>query len=366
MSPWSKSVSLLAMIAWTQSCHAMGDFDQVSSLNESNRIEWVIERLREYSMHLRKSTMSIRVQERGTIQNMNHTSSPNPSESSLAKPEYFNGVLYHELIAHAGKLFLKVQTPTARFLTAFSEGEGKVYWFKPDGSMYQVERICKLPHLQSLSLGSFVTATGIAAFENSSMDKQVDLIRTMTWKGVETDIDLGEVAILDLRQTSSRGESSWTLKFGFREAFLVLLSEEAISQTTVQVAENDTRYNKYILLNQIRYDTKLGGPLPASWTRFVNTESYDPTWSKLLRTNPIQSTTSTISECKFLVRFPDEKFSIPIDRKAVIVDRCQQAMQNAVADEMKNTSNRSGRYWILMLAFGALAVTFYLYRKSKR
>ena len=44
---------------------ASTDFDEALKLREEERIDWVVNKLLEYSSHLKKSTFSIRVREQG-------------------------------------------------------------------------------------------------------------------------------------------------------------------------------------------------------------------------------------------------------------------------------------------------------------
>ena len=347
---------VLLTISWPQACIG-GDFESVSSLNDSQRIEWVIDNYRKYSEQIRKSVIRVRVQERGSINDLSFTS------DNTKKPSNFsNNELTHEIVTTQGKTFVSIQMPrNEKTVTACRNAESKIYLYNAGGGLVQVERVCEPPPVSSTSFRFFVASTGIADFDDPSVEKQAEFIRRFTWKGVLRDDKNREFVMLNFLQSASRGDVDWNLSFGFRDSFLVLLSEEVVSRGHI---ERDTSQNSTVR-QEITYRSQSIGPFPNAWTRFVNTEVFDAK-KTLLGSNLIQSTTSTVSEFKVLDKFPDEILDIPIDPKAAIIDRCQQSAQTAVAQNVKAQAKSSNRWWLLLLGVAALATTAYFYRKSRQ
>lgn len=350
-------VSISMFLAWDCKCNASEDFDSIALLSNADRIEWVINNYRKYSDRIRNSAIRVRVQERGSINDDLSFS----SASSDMKTNFSNGPFTHEIVSHSNKTYTSFQMPRGkRTVAASRNSESKIYLYNASGGLVQVERMCSPPPISSTSFRFFVAATGITDSDDLTVEKQAGFMRRFTWKGIARDDKNREFAVLNFFQSGQRAKTDWNLTFGFRDAFLVLLSEEVV---TTGILERETSSNSTVR-QEITYGTKSIGPFPAAWTRFVNTEVFDAQ-KTLLASTLIQSTTSTVSEFKVLDKFPDEILDIPIDPKAAIIDRCQQSAQTAIAQKVKAKAKSSNRWWLLLLAVAAFATTAYFYQKSR-
>lgn len=365
---------IIAVVILGGHLHSVGladELDSVSNLAVSERPGYIASKIKEYASQYASLIMSFTATERGSLQ---ITTTKMVDSKPFHELKLIKGTFVHELVLSNKNRYAKIQENdgTATLIT-YDGKEGKRYGYNKNKEMTYVDYFCDFPSSRSMSLDKFVGITGVTTFKYSANEKLASNIESFSWSERRLDPMLGDCIVLE---KEARGKGSGlkreAMYFGIRDSSLVLLREEAVSQGENEILVNGQQnIEKTKWLLEFKYGRKFGKLLPESWTYLISEEYLDLSGrliaeSDNLRMNPniIRSTTTTISNCKVLDRFPTEILNIPIDPKASLVDSCQQAAQTEVAREQK-----TGRWfssWLLGLCFFSCAVAFVFFFRSRR
>ena len=366
--------SLIATLIWSMYLLSVGSADEldfIMALPESERPAHIAAKMEEYAAQFSSSIVSFTATERGSeeIESSRQTDPSAPKTLTLVK-----GSTVHELVLSASNRYARIQDIEGdTTLITYDGKEGRLYGYDKNRKMTYVDHICNLPSLGSMSLEKFVELTGITTFNSNSNSDLISKIEGISWGERRLDSTLGDCVILQNEVRSSGLKLDRKLMyFGLRDSTLVLLRYESVSQYEYEFPiYGAPAIAKYKWLNDYEYARKSGKLLPQSWTYLITNEYTDldgrllpVSKEMILNPNIIRSTTTTISKCKLLDRFPDEIFNIAIDPKAALIDSCQNAVQELVAMEQKPRRWFSYSLLALCLLSGVFAV--YFYSRSRR
>jgi len=364
--------SFIAMAIWSSCLCCTGvcdELDAVLNVDESERPAYVARKLEEYASQFSSAVISLSATESGTNVNFG-TGQENSAQRTSPNGK---GRWKHELVLSAQRRFAKLQDINGgSILTTYNGHDGRRYGYDTGNEMSYVDHFCDFPSLGSMSLELFVNLTGITTYRDSSNEELTNAVRKLSWGERRVDSKFGDCIALQKESRDRLKLTRDSMTFGMHDTSMVLHRREVVRQS-----ENEQPINgapaiiRYKWLQEFEYGQKYGRLLPESWKYVIAYEYCDLDGrllplSNVLRKNPIiiRSTTTTISNVKFLDRFPNELFNIPVHPSVPLVDSCQEAVQMDVADALKSGSRFN--YWLLGLGVAACAIGAYLYVRSRR